>query len=122
MSALGRYVVRRLLLLVFVVWCVLTIIFALFKLLPGDPTSIFVDSNFSIEMIERQKTLWGLNDPVWLQYLRYLGNMALFNFGESFFQNQAVSTILSDRAANTALMVVPALIISVVFGTIIGAV
>ena len=43
MSGLGRYFGRRLLLLLFVVWCVLTIIFALFKLLPGDPTSIFVD-------------------------------------------------------------------------------
>jgi peptide/nickel transport system permease protein len=122
MSGFSRYLARRLLLLIFVVWSILTIIFILFKLLPGDPTAIFVDSNFSIEMIERQKTLWGLNDPVWLQYVRYLRNMALFDFGESFFQNQPVSTILSDRTANTALMVVPALVISVVFGTIIGAI
>src|SRR6266481_9121596 len=111
MSGLGRYVGRRLLLLLFVVWAVLTIIFALFQLLPGDPTSIFVDSNFSVEMIERQKALWGLNDPVWLQYVRYLQNMAVFDFGESFFQNQPVAAILSERAANTALMVVPALVI-----------
>ena len=122
MSGFGNYVARRLLLLVFVVWAILTIIFVLFKLLPGDPTAIFVDSNFSIEMIERQKALWGLNDPVWLQYVRYLRNMALFDFGESFFQNQPVATILSERTVNTALMVVPALIISVVFGTIIGAI
>jgi len=94
MSGLGRYFGRRLLLLIFVVWCVLTIIFALFKLLPGDPTSIFVDSNLSVEMIERQKTLWGLNDPVWLQYLRYLKNMAVFDFGDSFFQNEPVREIL----------------------------
>src|SRR5258708_9445327 len=114
MSGLGRYFGRRLLLLIFVVWCVLTIIFALFKLLPGDPTSIFVDSNLSVEMIERQKTLWGLNDPVWLQYLRYLKNMAVFDFGDSFFQNEPVREIHLDKVVNTRLMIVPALIIHAV--------
>jgi peptide/nickel transport system permease protein len=122
MSGLGRYVGRRLLLLLFVVWAVLTIIFALFQLLPGDPTSIFVDSNFSVEMIERQKALWGLNDPLWLQYLRYIKNMALFDFGDSFFQNQPVREILFEKTINTCLMIVPALIVSVVLGTIIGAI
>jgi peptide/nickel transport system permease protein len=122
MSGLGRYVGRRLLLLLFVVWAVLTIIFALFQLLPGDPTSIFVDSNFSVEMIERQKALWGLNDPLWLQYLRYVKNMALFDFGDSFFQNQPVREILFEKTINTCLMIVPALIVSVVLGTIIGAI
>ena len=122
MSGFSRYVARRLLLLVFVVWSILTIIFVLFKLLPGDPTAIFVDSNFSVQMIERQRELWGLNDPWWLQYLRYLRNMLLFDFGDSFFQNEPVSTILAERTLNTALMIVPALIVSVVLGTIIGAV
>ncbi len=122
MSGLGRYVGRRLVLLLFVVWCVLSIIFALFQLLPGDPTSIFVDSNLSVEMIERQKTLWGLNDPLWLQYFRYIKNMALFDFGDSFFQNEPVREILLEKAINTCLMIVPALIVSVVLGTIIGAI
>lgn len=122
MKGFGRYVLRRWALLFFVVWCILTIIFALFQLLPGDPTSIFVDSNFSIEMIERQKALWGLNDPLWLQYLRYIKNMLLFNFGDSFFQNQSVREILLEKVVNTCLMIVPALILSVVLGTLIGAV
>src|SRR5260221_12203385 len=121
MSGLGRYFGRRLLLLIFVVWCVLTIIFALCKLLPGDPTSIFVDSNLSVEMIERQKTLWGLNNPLWLKYLRYLKNMGAFDFGDSFFQNEPVREILLEKVVNTCLMIVPALIISVVLGIFIGA-
>ena len=76
MRGFRGYVLRRLVLMVFVIWCILTIMFALFKLLPGDPTAVFVDDNFSPEMIERQKQLWGLNDPLWLQYVRYLRNMA----------------------------------------------
>ena len=115
------YVARRLALMLFVIWAILSIVFALFKLLPGDPTAIFLDSNFSLEMIERQRALWGLSDPTWLQYLHYLRNMALFDFGDSFFQNEPVATILAEKTLNTALMIVPALIVSVVLGTIIGA-
>lgn len=121
MSGFRRYLIRRLVLLAFVLWCILTIMFGLFQLLPGDPTSIFVDANFSQEMIERQKRLWGLNDPVWLQYLRYLRNMLLFDFGDSFFQIEPVGAIMADKLVNTLLMIVPALLVAVVLGTIIGA-
>ena len=122
MTGFARYVARRLMLMLFVIWAILTIIFALFKLLPGDPTAIFIDSNFSVEMIERQRALWGLNDPLWLQYVRYLRNMALFDFGDSFFQNESVAAILAEKTRNTALMIVPALLISVFAGTILGAI
>ncbi len=112
---------RRVLLFAVTVWCILTIMFALFKLLPGDPTAIFVDNNMSMEMIEHQKQLWGLTDPWWLQYVHYIGNMALFRFGDSFFQNQTVGAILAEKVENTGAMIVPALLVSVVFGTILGA-
>ena len=98
MTGFRRYVGRRLVLLAFVIWCVLTIMFTLFQLLPGDPTSIFVDSNFSVEMIERQRQLWGLNDPVLPivideggirfeadnQFFKYVTATAQGDFGLSF--------------------------------------
>jgi peptide/nickel transport system permease protein len=121
MTALASVALRRALLLGLTVWCILTIMFALFKLLPGDPTSIFIDNNMPMEMIEHQKQLWGLNDPWWAQYLRYIANMALFRFGNSFFQNQPVSEILIEKVGNTCLMIFPALIVSVVAGTVLGA-
>lgn len=121
MSRLAHAFSRRLLLLALTMWCILTILFALFRLLPGDPAAIFVDNNMSIEMIEHQKQLWGLNDPWWVQYIRYIANMALFRFGDSFFQNQTVAAILLEKITNTCAMIFPALVISVVLGTIIGA-
>jgi len=122
MGGFRDYFVRRLLLLAFVIWCILTIMFALFQLLPGDPTMLFIDSNFSQDMIDRQKALWGLSDPLWLRYVRYLWNMVTFDFGRSFFQSEPVSDIIGDKIENTCLMIVPALFISVVIGTLIGAV
>ena len=83
----------------FVVFCIVTIMFALIKFMPGDPTSVFFDSNYSQEMIQQQKKLWGLTDPIMVQYLRYLKNMATFDFGNSFFQIQPVRQIVFVKAA-----------------------
>ena len=113
---------RKAALFAFALWCVLTIMFFLFKLLPGDPTTIFLDNNFSSEMIERQRRLWGLSDPLWQQYVRYLWNMVRFKFGDSFFGNESVAAIMKAKSLNTCLMIVPALIISIVGGTLIGAI
>jgi peptide/nickel transport system permease protein len=117
----ARLVLRKLAVLAFTVWCVLTIMFFMFKLLPGDPTAIFLDNNFSSDVIKQQKQLWGLTDPLWVQYARYLWNMARFQFGNSFFSNDPVATILAKKVLNTCLMIVPALIISIIGGTLIGA-
>jgi peptide/nickel transport system permease protein len=121
MTGFQRYFFRRLGLMVFVIWCVMTIMFILFQKLPGDPTAIFVDNNFSPEMIAQTRASWGLDDPWYVQYVRYLWNMATFNFGASFFQLDPVSSIMAEKLRNTLLMIVPALIISIVAGTIIGA-
>ena len=58
MHGLRGYILKRLLLLLFVIVAVLTILFFLFKLLPGNPLAVFIDSNFPDEMIQRQKRLW----------------------------------------------------------------
>ncbi len=121
MVGLRKYVLLRVLTLIFVIFCVVTIIFVLVKFLPGDPTAIFVDSKFSDEMIDQQKKLWGLTDPLWLQYLHFLKNMAVLDFGSSFFQIQPVRTIVLGKLLNTCAMMIPAVILSVLLGTVLGA-
>jgi peptide/nickel transport system permease protein len=121
MHGLRAYLLRRLLLLLFVVVSVLTILFVLFKLLPGNPLSVFIDSNYSEEMIQRQKRLWGLDDPIWVQYVRYMWNMLTFDFGTSFFQMTPVSGIVIEKLLHTGAMIVPAVVLSVVLGALLGA-
>ena len=112
MQGLRGYVLRRLVLLLFVIVSVLTILFVMFKLLPGNPLSVFIDSNFPEEMIQRQKRLWGLDDPIWVQYLRYMWNMLTFNFGTSFFQMTPVRGIVIEKLLHTGAMIVPAVVLS----------
>ncbi|OGP66946.1 MAG: hypothetical protein A2170_13545 [Deltaproteobacteria bacterium RBG_13_53_10] len=121
MTGLRRYIAVRILLLLFVIFCIMTIMFGLIKFMPGDPTTVFFDSNYSQEMIERQKKQWGLTDPLVVQYLHYLKNMATFDFGNSFFQIQPVRQIVLSKLLNTTVMMVPALILSCVLGTFLGA-
>lgn len=109
-------------LLAFTIISILTINFAIFQFLPGDPTMIYIDSGFSQEMVNRQKELWGLTEPAGKRYVTYLKNMLSFDFGQSFFQGDKVSTILAGKLVNTFLMIAPALLISIVFGTVIGAI
>jgi peptide/nickel transport system permease protein len=122
MTGLRRYIGVRIVLLLFVIFCIMSILFALFRFGPGDPTARFIDSKFSDEMIARQRKLWGLDDPLMVQYLRYLKNMAIFDFGTSFFQVQPVQSIILEKFLNTSAMMVPALILSVLLGTFLGAV
>jgi peptide/nickel transport system permease protein len=121
MNGLRSYLVRRLVLLLFVTVAVLTILFVMFKLLPGNPLSVFIDSNFSEEMIRRQKQLWGLDDPLWLQYVRYMWNMLTFSFGTSFFQMTPVRDIVVEKLLHTGAMIVPAVVLSVVLGALLGS-
>jgi peptide/nickel transport system permease protein len=121
MHAWRTFVLRRLVLLLFVIVSILTMMFFLFKLLPGDPTSVFVDSNFPDDMVQRQKALWGLDAPIWVQYFRYMGNMLTFDFGTSFFQMMPVRDIVIEKLLHTASMIVPAVIISVILGATLGA-
>lgn len=120
MTGLRRYIAVRILLLLFVIFCIMTIMFGLIKFMPGDPTTVFFDSNYSQEMVERQKKQWGLTDPLMVQYLRYLKNMATFDFGNSFFQIQPVRQIVLSKLLNTTVMMVPALILSCLLGTFLG--
>lgn len=122
MQGLRRYVLRRLMTLVFVIWAILTLLFVVLKTLPGDPTAIFVDSNFAPEMIAAQRAAWGLDDPLHVQYARYLWNMATFEFGQSFFQAVPVREIVLEKLLNTWAMVLPALLLAIILGTLLGAV
>ena len=75
------YLIRRFLQTLVVLFTVVTIVFVLFRLLPGDPTSMLVDQ--SLDEMARQRLLveWGLNKPLFDQYLIFLANIASFNFG-----------------------------------------
>jgi len=79
-----RFVVKRLLLLIPVLAGVATIVFSILHLSPGDPAIIIAGKNASQEQIESIRRSLGLDDPIYVQYVRFMIDTARFRFGESF--------------------------------------
>ena len=85
-----RYLLRRLLYIVFVFLIVSILLFGIYKLMPGDPARMMLDSTIANTdpvryqaMYEAARERHGLNDPIPIQYVKWIGNMLTGNFGYS---------------------------------------
>ena len=81
---LWRYISRRLIQIVVIFFVILTVLFLLFRLAPGDPVSRMVDPNLTPEDAELLIKELGLDQPLWIQYFYYLKNFLAGHIGHSF--------------------------------------
>lgn len=103
-------------------WAVATLIFFMFRLLPGDPTTALLGTGqLSPDAVAALRQEWRLDDPLPLQYVRYLGNILTGTFGLSFVYRQPVGDVIGPALANTALLMGPALAIAIVAGIVGGS-
>jgi peptide/nickel transport system permease protein len=93
----SRYIGLRLLQMIPVLLGVSTVVFLLVRLIPGDPATSMLGSRATSALIARVHQQFGLDLPIWRQYFDYLGNMVRGNFGESFFYQTSVSSIVQAR-------------------------
>lgn len=120
-----NYIIRRTLMAIPLLIGITIISFGIMHLAPGGPISMVVDMNPDIkpEDIERMKESMGLNDPVYVQYFRWVGDMLQGDFGESLVRKgTSVAELIMDRLPNTLLLMIVstllAIIISIPFGII----
>ena len=115
------YLTRRIGHTLLVIWVVLSLIFIMFRLLPGDPTSMMVDQN--LDEAARQHLLedWGLTGSLWQQYFAYLINVVQFKFGDSFFYRMPVWQAIGSNWWNTVVLMGAAMVIALFSGVVIGA-
>ncbi|MHA8110143.1 oligopeptide ABC transporter permease [Lactobacillaceae bacterium Melli_B4] len=116
-----KYLSKRIFYLVLTLFIVTTITFFMIKLMPGTPlTNQEKLSPSEIQTIYKQ---YGLDKPVWLQYLNYLGGAITGNFGISFqFSDQPVSYLIFSRIGASIQLGIQAIIIGVLAGIIVGAI
>ena len=99
-----------------------SVAFCLLHLAPGDPVSAIADaSNVPTELRAQWRAQQGLDQPLGVQYIRWIGNVARGDFGHSTSQNQPVSAVLADKLPNTLVLMTLALVASIAFGSLIGA-
>lgn len=117
-----RYITNRLISAVGVIVLVSILVFTIIRLIPGDPISILLGENLTEEAQARLVEKWGLDQPVFVQYLRWAGNMALGDFGASIRTQDSVAGLLVDRLPATLSLSVAALTIAVLIGIPAGVI
>jgi len=117
---LRRYVIRRLIQIVVIFFVILTVLFMLFRLAPGDPVSRMVDPDMTPEDSERLIAELGLDRPLWMQYVVYVKNFFTGKFGHSFHYGEPVVHIIGNRLPNTILLFTTSIILSALVGVFLG--
>ena len=107
--------------MVFVLWAVATILFFIFRLMPGNPLVAYIDPTFTAEQQEDLLRRFGLDKPLYQQYFIYLGNLLQGDLGESFFFRDSVSSLIWGVFPNTIALTLVALVIAYIFGVLGGA-
>ena len=116
-----KYLAKRVFYMALTLFLVATITFFLMKLMPGTPYSN--QEKMTPEQIQIMNQQYGLDKPVWMQYLMYLGGMLHGDMGTSFqFSNQPVSYLIATRIGASAQLGIQAMIFGVFFGIILGSI
>lgn len=116
-----RYVVKRIFLAMITIAVALVINFMLIHLAPGDPTQILAGSGHPSPEMEAALTVkYGLDKPLHMQFLNYMGNLLHGDLGNSYVFNQSVSSIIRERFGPSSLLALTSAILSMILGTLLG--
>ena len=117
-----RYALRRVVFAAFLVFVVSSGAMVLARLAPGDATSELIGEGVSTATIVRERERLGLHRPIAYEYVTWLSRASRLDFGQSFRYNRPVGPLVVERAANTALLAVVALILATAVGVPVGVV
>lgn len=128
MSALAKrfprctYVVRRIVKAIPVLLAIAVCNFVLLKLAPGDAADVLAGEagSATAEYLADLKRQFGLDQPTWLQLVRYVGRLLTFDLGYSFRNHESVRALILDRMPATLLLMAGALWLAFVVGAALG--
>jgi len=101
---------------------VVTVVFLLIHLIPGDPASAMLGPDATPAQIDATRRELGLDRPLYEQLLRFYGRVAQGDLGHSYFLNRPVTMVLRERAEPTLLLTLSALLVAVAIGVPSGIV
>lgn len=111
---MGKYILRRVLLMIPIVLGVATLSFILMKLAPGDPAAAYLGDKATPETVAQLRHAWGLDQPMIIQYFQFLGGLFVGDFGRSFIFQTTVLELLKLRMPATLMLMLVSLIVAVV--------
>jgi len=117
-----RYVTRKLLLAIPLLLCVVTLIFVLIELSPGDAADKFFSPDTPPEVRHSIVAKYHLDDPAIVRYLALLRNLLVFDFGRSIGQERPVVDIVAEALPNTLLLSAVTLLVIYPTGIVVGTI
>lgn len=115
-----KFIATRVLGIVLTLFAVLTFTFMLTFAIPSDPARSIVGPKGTPEQVEQVRAELGLNDPILIQYGRYLGNVAQGDLGYSHSQRMPVLEVISERLPFTAILAAAAIAFQIAVGVPLG--
>ena len=111
-----KLIFKRLFDLIPTLFVVATTVFIITRLIPGDPAAVLLGPQASPDEIAKMRETLGLNQPLYLQYVDFLGSLLQGDLGTSLGYNQPVMSLIMERFPNTLLLSACALALSLLIG------
>lgn len=112
-----RYIIKRLFIGVVTIWALITITFFLIRIMPGSP---FEADNLSRSAIEQLESTYGLDEPMWKQYILYMENLMHGDLGISYKKNVSVNTLIARGFPYTLSIGLLSIAVSAFIGILMG--
>ena len=108
-----KYIIKRLLICIPVLLCVVLIVFWMLNVLPGNPIEQMMGEKLKPAVVERLTEKMGLNDPWTVRFVRYIRDIALHgDFGDSYKRNRPVVELIMESFPNTVKLAVSAALVA----------
>lgn len=115
---MAKYIAKRVVAAVLTLWALVTIVFFLVRLMPGDP---FTSAKLTEQVAENMRSYYGFDKPLLVQYFVYMGNLLRGNFGYSMkYTNKTVNYIIGQTFPFSADLGIRALVLAISVGLVLG--
>lgn len=112
-----RFIAQKMVILLLSLFCVISITFVLMKTIPGDP---FYNERITADVLASLHSYYGLDQPLWAQYLKVVKGFFFFDFGPSFTSSRTVNQLIADGFPISAQLGLQALLFSLPIGILLG--
>jgi len=114
------YILRRIGITILLLFAINTFLFLAFRLMPGSYATVLAGRGASPEQIQHVRELWGLNQPLYVQYYQYLENLFNGSLGVSRVSKEPVWETIRTRLMNSFILTLPALVVAFILGSAYG--
>lgn len=117
---MGKYIVKRILQVIPMLFILSLIVFMMVRLIPGDPVDMMLGMDIPKDTKEYERERLGLNDPLYIQYFRFVGNALHGDLGTSIFSGKPVVDELAKRFPKTLTLAVGGTLFGAAVGVLLG--